>query len=186
MTNTTQIHVEVAHKYTRKWMPNYELLSVFALQAKLPPLLVRRIKVSELSWSVRSLHKYKYKRKHKNTHRNMNTNNTNTNQPLLSYSFTNIAFCARWWSQASSFNMASSMALHFHRQSTTIEREFAPNLQHREHWVAKFSRFTPSASCRQGSLQNASSGVNLSANWSSGGSIHTLWEQTAKKEKCRH
>ena len=72
---------------------------------------------------------------------------------MLSYFFTSIAFGARWRSQASSFNVASSMALHFHRQSTTIEREFAPKLQHREHWVAKFSRFTLSASCRQGSLK---------------------------------
>ena len=51
---------------------------------------------------------------------------------LLSYFFSSIAFYAGWRSQASSFNMASSMALHFHRQSTTIEREFAPKLQHRE------------------------------------------------------
>ena len=62
-------------------MQNYELLSVFALQAKLPPLLVRRIKVSELSWSVRSLHKYKYKYKYKtDIYRNTNTYSTNTRQ----------------------------------------------------------------------------------------------------------
>ena len=104
---------------------------------------------------------------------------------MLSYFFSSIAFYAGWRSQASSFNMASSMALHFHRQSTTIEREFAPKLQHREHWATKFSRFTPSASCRQGSLQNASSGVNLSANWSSGGSIqlYILFENSQQLKK---